>query len=163
MLEQQDYEQLGGMIQTIVAGTLEQKLDEKLDEKLDQKLLVFKKEFTKELKEGLKIELREELNKDLSKTLGEQVDDSITRNNEIIFKRIDDSIARSESFLLDEIDRFYTLTKDRLDRLEKKVDEITVYYQSQRSHDDACETLFHLYYQQQEEIDQIKERLALTS
>ncbi|WP_277239225.1 hypothetical protein, partial [Merdimonas faecis] len=38
-----------------------------------------------------------------------------------------------------------------------------VYYQSQRSHDDACETLFHLYYQQQEEIDQIKERLALTS
>ena len=43
MLEQQDYEQLGGMIQTIVAGTLEQKLDEKLDEKLDQKLLVFKK------------------------------------------------------------------------------------------------------------------------
>ena len=46
MLEQQDYEQLGGMIQTIVAGTLEQKLDEKLDEKLDQKLLVFKKEFT---------------------------------------------------------------------------------------------------------------------
>ena len=92
-----------------------------------------------------------------------RIDDSIAKNNEIIFKRIDDSIARSESFLLDEIDRFYTLTKDRLDRLEKKVDEITVYYQSQRSHDDACETLFHLYYQQQEEIDQIKERLALTS
>ena len=42
MLEQQDYEQLGGMIQTIVAGTLEQKLDEKLDEKLDQKLLFSK-------------------------------------------------------------------------------------------------------------------------
>lgn len=84
----------------------------------------------------------------------------MTVNLKVMRKDIDESvqreISRSESFLLDEIDRFYQLTKAEIRKLSAKVDELSAYYTNRKQDEDMCKKCFLLYQKQQREIDQIK-------
>ena len=96
-----------------------------------------------------------------NEVLEKQLDERFAKNNEILENRINETVTKSESFLLDEMERYYKMTQNDIERLEKKVDDIADYYRIKKSNDDACNQLFQLYHKQQAEIDEIREAIAL--
>ena len=75
-----------------------------------------------------------------------------------IEKTIEVKLEESEEFLLDEMERYYNMTKKDLLNLEEKVDRIDRYYSIRRLEDEERDLKLQLH---QEAIDDIKERLAM--
>lgn len=136
MLQQQDYDMLETMITRVVTTAIKENNEElKTELRSDMKAM----------EEGIRSDM-----KDMDKSIRSD-----------LRKEIREAISESESFLLDEMERYYQLTRKDICRIDKKVDEIAEYYRIRRSEDNMCSVLFTLYHQQQSEIDAIKEKIAM--
>ncbi len=106
---------------------------------------------------GMKTELRSEMT-DVQTGLREEFRREMSELKRDIEKTIEVKIEESEGFLLDEMERYYNMTKKDLLNLEEKVDRIDRYYSIRRLEDEERDLKLQLH---QEAIDDIKERLAM--
>ena len=105
----------------------------------------------------MKTELRSEMT-DVQTGLREEFRREMSELKRDIEKTIEVKIEESEGFLLDEMERYYNMTKKDLLNLEEKVDRIDRYYSIRRLEDEERDLKLQLH---QEAIDDIKERLAM--
>ena len=94
----------------------------------------------------LRDEMREN-SENLKTELRGEIHSAIEENNELIF---------------DEMERYYQMTHRELEALDKKVTEISDYHRIRKLEDSTSDKLLRLYEQQQEEIEAIKEQLAMS-
>ncbi len=105
--------------------------------------------------------LRTELKEDIADAKTELRDEFRTEMAELkkdIVNIIDEKIDKSETFLLDEMDRYYQMTKKDILRLESKVNRIDQYYSVRKLEDETRDLRLQLH---DKEIEDIKERLAM--
>lgn len=88
-----------------------------------------------------------EMKRDLERTIEEKLE-----------KKLEEKLEESEGFLLDEMERYYKLTKKDIQILSEKVGRIERYYYVKRAEDSERDLTLLLH---QKEIDSIKERLAM--
>ena len=109
----------------------------------------------------MKTELRSEFRCEMSEMKTELRSEFRYEMSELkrdIEKTIEVKLEESEEFLLDEMERYYNMTKKDLLNLEEKVDRIDRYYSIRRLEDEERDLKLQLH---QEAIDDIKERLAM--
>lgn len=105
--------------------------------------------------------LRTELKEDIADAKTELRDEFRTEMAELkkdIVNIIDEKIDKSETFLLDEMDRYYQMTKKDILRLESKVNRIDQYYSVRKLEDETRDLRLQLH---DKEIEDIKEKLAM--
>ena len=105
--------------------------------------------------------LRTELKGDIADAKTELRDEFRTEMAELkkdIVNIIDEKIDKSETFLLDEMDRYYQMTKKDILRLESNVNRIDQYYSVRKLEDETRDLRLQLH---DKEIEDIKERLAM--
>ena len=93
------------------------------------------------------------------------IDERFEQNNaemkNFVREHVKEEIKESESFLLDEIERFYNFTKRDIQKLTAKVEEIAEYYRISRNEQNQYNYVISLYHKQQQEINEIKQVLAM--
>ena len=102
-----------------------------------------------ELKEDIadaKTELRDEFRTEMAELKKDIVNISVEK------------IDKCETFLLDEVERYYQMTKKDILRLESKVNRIDQYYSVRKLEDETRDLRLQLH---DKEIEDIKERLAM--
>ena len=92
-----------------------------------------------------------EMKRDLERTIEEKLEEKLD-------KKLEEKLEKSEGFLLDEMERYYKLTKKDIQILSEKVGRIERYYYVKRAEDSERDLMLQLH---QKEIDSIKERLAM--
>lgn len=151
MLEKKDFEVLERMMKGIVKesqNVLEKKIDTAIEEnnhKQNEKLKAIFEKNNREHDEKLR-ETLEKNNREQDERLG---------------ARIDAAVEKSENLLLEEMERYYKLAKEDIDRVSDKVDEIAEYYRIRKTEDNVSDSLMKLYHRQQEEIDEIKKVIVV--
>lgn len=100
-----------------------------------------------------------EMKRDLERTIEEKLEKKLEEKlEEKLEKKLEEKLEESEGFLLDEMERYYKLTKKDIQILSEKVGRIERYYYVKRAEDSERDLTLLLH---QKEIDSIKERLAM--
>lgn len=136
MLDKKDLKAIEQLMRNVV---------EENNEVLRSEMVDMKTELRSEMA-GMKTELRDEFRREMS-----EMKKDIEHTVEV-------KIEASEGFLLDEMERYYELTRKDILRLEEKVDRIDRYYSVRRLEDEERDLKLQLH---QEAIDDIRERLAM--
>ena len=137
------------------------KEDLKAIEQLMRKVVEENNEVLRSEMSDMKTELRSEFRCEMSEMKTELRSEFRYEMSELkrdIEKTIEVKLEESEEFLLDEMERYYNMTKKDLLNLEEKVDRIDRYYSIRRLEDEERDLKLQLH---QEAIDDIKERLAM--
>lgn len=109
----------------------------------------------KEVHETVKKEVHDAVKTEMQTSVRKEIQDAFDVFDKRMDEKIDKKIAASESFLLDEIDRSHQSLKRSIENLRDEVREMKYNMCDEKARDD-CNTLFHLYHEQQTEIDKIK-------
>ncbi len=147
MLSKEDLKAIEQLMRNVV---------EENNEVLRSEMSDMKAELRSEMSD-MKTELRSEMT-DVQTGLREEFRREMSELKRDIEKTIEVKIEESEGFLLDEMERYYNMTKKDLLNLEEKVDRIDRYYSIRRLEDEERDLKLQLH---QEAIDDIKERLAM--
>ncbi len=134
MLSKEDLKLLENMMRTVTADN-------------NKVLRAEMSEMKRDLERTIEEKLEEKLDKKLEEKLEEKLD-----------KKLEEKLEKSEGFLLDEMERYYKLTKKDIQILSEKVGRIERYYYVKRAEDSERDLMLQLH---QKEIDSIKERLAM--
>lgn len=89
-----------------------------------------------------------------------RIDDSIAKNNEVIFARVQDMIEENNGLLFDEMERYYKLASKETAEVKKKLDEIESYYRIRKLEDSTLGVLIKRMDTMEMEIAQIKKQNA---
>lgn len=114
MLEKSDLSAIENMF-----DKFEEKMDQKLDQKLDQRFAEYDKSMDKKLDQRFT-----EYDQKMDQRFAEQervMDKKIAK----LSRAMDRKRVKSEAFLLDEIERNRNILETRLDRMDRKMDEMT--------------------------------------
>ena len=142
-------------------------LKEYIDERIEQAKVELKK-YIDERIEQVKTELKEYMDErieqakvELKEYMDERIGQAKAELKEFAREHVKEVVHESESFLLDEIDRFYNFGKRDIQKLTARVEEIVEYYRIRKSEESRFDYVIHLYHKQQQEINEIRQVLAM--
>lgn len=88
-------------------------------------------------------------------------------NTKLILERLDkmeknfqNSITESEKMLLDEIERMQNFTNDKIEKLQKNIEELTQYYRITKLESDNTKLLLQIIEDLRKDVEELKKRIA---
>lgn len=79
----------------------------------------------------------------------------------IVTDIVDTRVTKTEAFLLEEIDRTQRNLQNKIDTLQKDVDELTQYYRIKKLEDNNNALLFHMVFDLQKDMTELKKKCPL--
>lgn len=133
-----------------------------LDEKLEKNNISMKTYIDERFEEyDKRMDKRfEENNASMKEYMDEQFKENNVSMKEFVRDEIVKQITKSESFLLEEMERMNKSTDSKIEYLQKKIDDLTQYYRITKLENDNTTLLLQLVSRLQEDVEELKKKIA---
>lgn len=88
------------------------------------------------------------------------VDERLEKSEENILKKVDERLEKSENMMLDEIERTRGILEDKIEKIQKNMDELNNYYHIHKLENDNTALLLKLIDSLSKRVEELERRTA---
>lgn len=90
----------------------------------------------------------------------EAIKQLLKENNKEIKRDTKKSVTESEKMLLDEIERMQNFTNEKIEKLQRNIEELTQYYRITKLESDNTKLLLQIIEDLRKDVEELKKRIA---